>query len=182
MAELIARTACFGLLPLSAGSTRLSEATPHAMTSLAANKGQEDALSDALKAAHGMSLPATGRSTGRDSARAIWFGQGQVMVMGPVADPALAHHASLTDQSDAWAVMRLDGAEARDVLARLTPLDLRAGQFKRGHSARSLLGHMMCSITRVGEDAFLILVFRSMAATAVHEIGQAMRDVAARKG
>ena len=87
----------------------------------------------------------------------------------------------MTDQSDGWAVMRLEGAGARDVLARLCPLDLRAPVFKRGHTARSLLGHMNASITRVGVNAFEIMVFRSMANTAVHELNEAMKSVAAQK-
>ena len=41
---------------------------------------------------------------------------------------------------------------------------------------------MMASITRVGENAYLILAFRSMADTLRHDLEEAMRGVAARKG
>jgi len=85
------------------------------------------------------------------------------------------------DQSDSWAVVRLQGAAAQAVLARLTPLDIRSTVFKRGHTARSSLQHMNVSITRVGLQAFEIMAFRSMAKTLVHDICCAMRSVAAQR-
>jgi sarcosine oxidase subunit gamma len=39
---------------------------------------------------------------------------------------------------------------------------------------------MTASITRTGAESFLILVFRSMAATLVHDLKQAMAAVASR--
>jgi len=180
VAELIAKTPCDGLLPLSIGAVSLTEEIPDVMTSLASGKAGEKPLSDALKAAHGVGFPAPNRATGKAGARAIWFGRGQAMLVGPVPDPALGDHAALTDQSDAWAVVRLEGDGAADVLARLMPLDLRSAQFKRGHTARTELAHMMASVTRVGDKAFMIMVFRSMAATLVHDLKTAMEAVAAR--
>ena len=180
MAELLAKSPCEGLLPLTIGALALTEETPGAMTSLALRKGGEKPLSEALKAAHGMGFPAPNRATGKADGRAIWFGRGQAMLLGPVPDPALGAHAALTDQSDAWAIARLEGEGAADVLARLVPLDLRNTQFKRGHTARTELMHMMASVTRVGDKAFVIMVFRSMAATLVHDLKTAMEAVAAR--
>ncbi len=180
MGELVTKSACEELLPLQIGGVQLSELTQTRMTSLAPKRGQEDALSDVLKGAHGMALPAVNRATGREGARAIWFGMGQVMLIGPMPDVALGAFAAMTDQSDAWAVVRLEGTGAEDVLARLVPLDLRSGSFKRGHTARSQLQHMTVSVTRVGEQAFQIMAFRSMAQTLVHELETAMKRVAAR--
>ena len=77
-------------------------------------------------------------------------------------------------------MLRLEGAGVEEVLARLTPLDLNPGMFKRGHAARSLLGHMNMVIARVGAEAFEIMVFRSMTKTAVHELEEAMKSIAAR--
>jgi heterotetrameric sarcosine oxidase gamma subunit len=167
-----------GLLPKAVGGVTLSEVEAGHLTLLAPYKGKD--LATALKSAHGMALPATGRSTGKDGARAVWFGHAHVLLMGPKPDPALAAQAALTDVSDGWAVARLDGAGAADVLARLVPIDLRAGQFKRGHTARTELGHMQASITRLGDTAFQIMVFRSMARTMSHDLVTAMEGVAAR--
>ena len=180
MVDLVAKSACDGLLPVSHGTVTLSEVTFGYLTSISPFKGQDAALSTALKEAHGMALPAANRGTGKDGARAIWFSRGQAMLIGPAPDASLARFAALTDQSDAWAVVRLEGAQAEDVLARLVPVDLRKTTFKRGHTARSYLMHMMASISRVGDQAFQIMVFRSMAGTLVHDLETAMVAVAAR--
>jgi len=181
VASLIAKTPCDGLLPLTAGSVSLTEAAPEAITSIAPLKGREKDAAAALKKAHALAFPGPGRATGKAGCRAVWSGQGQAFLLGPVADEALGETCALTDQSDGWAVMRLEGAGAEAVLARLCPLDLRAGVFRRGHTARSLIGHMNGVITRVGPLAFELMIFRSMAHTGVHELGIAMKSVAARK-
>lgn len=180
MAELIAKSPCDRLLPITLGGMSLTEEQPGSMWVLAPFKGQEKALSKALEAAHGMAFPAANRSTGKAGSRAVWFGRDMALLMGVEPDAKLAKHAALTDQSDAWAVVRLDGAGAEDVLARLVPVDLRPQVFKRGHTARTELKHMMASVTRIGPQAFQVMVFRSMAKTLVHDLKTAMEAVTAR--
>jgi len=102
------------------------------------------------------------------------------MLVGVTPDSSLLSEASVVDQSDAWAIVILEGASAEDVLARLVPVDVRAARFKLGHTARTMLGHMTVSITRVGEQAFQIMAFRSMAKTLVHDLQRAMESVASR--
>ena len=86
----------------------------------------------------------------------------------------------MTDQSDAWTCMTLEGKGAQDVLARLVPVDVRGHTFKTGHTVRSLVQHMNASITRTGDDSFLVMVFRSMAKTLQHDLETAMESIAAR--
>ena len=177
--DLVAKTPCADVLPVTVGGLTLSEAAPACITSVAPFKGAEVALSAAMEAAHGMAFPAPGRTTGKAALKAVWTGRGQCFLMGDVpADAGLAAHAALTDQGDGWAVMHLDGEAAEAVLARLTPLDLRASVFKRGHTARSELGHMMAVVTRTAKG-FEIMVMRSFAKTAVHHIHEAMESVTA---
>jgi sarcosine oxidase subunit gamma len=178
--ELEAKTPLGGMDPLTVGDVTLREAEPGQLTTLAPYRGRETALSQALTAAHGMPAPAPNRATGKAGSRAIWFGRGMILLAGPAPDPSLAEHAALTDQTDGWACVQLDGQGAADVLARLTPLDLRAGVFERGHTARTDLQHMMASITRVGATAFQIMVFRGFGRTLVHDLRTAMEGVAAR--
>lgn len=102
------------------------------------------------------------------------------MLVGPAPNWSLKNEATVVDQGDAWAVVKLEGAGAEDVLARLVPVHVRMARFKRGHTARTMLGHMTVSVTRVGERAFQIMVFRSMAKTLVHDLQRAMESVAAR--
>lgn len=182
MVELVARTPLEDQAPLAIGNVRVTEVDTGAMTTLAPYRGQDAALSAALKAAHGMAAPAPNRATGREGARAVWFGQRMVLLMGPDPDASLAKHAAITDQSDAWTVVRVEGAGAVDVLARLTPVDLRPGVFKRGHTARTDLRHMMASITRVGDQAYQVMVFRAFGKTLLHDLRVAMEGLAARGG
>lgn len=176
MARLVAKSPCWGLLPVSVDGAALTEVKPEAITSVAPFRGQEKAVSGALEAAVGGAFPRPNRTSGKDGARVVWTGPGQAMVLGPRVAP---EGAAVTDQSDAWAVMRLEGRLAEAVLARLVPIDVRRAQFKAGHTARTQLHHMTCSLTRVGAGAFEIMVFRSMAKTAVEELHRAMKSVAA---
>mgnify|MGYP003900798831 CR=1 FL=1 len=91
----------------------------------------------------------------------------------------LAGLAAVTDQSGGWAALRLSGPHAADALMRLYPLDLRAAHFPKDTCARAPLGHMQ-SILIAEEAGFLILIFRSMARTAWHEIEAAMQALTAR--
>jgi sarcosine oxidase subunit gamma len=72
------------------------------------------------------------------------------------------------------------GANAPMVLARLIPLDLRLAAFAVGSVARTALNHMQAVILRPSEAEIQLMVFRSMARSAWHEIEAAMKTVAAR--
>lgn len=179
MVELISKSPCDGLLPLKIGRVEATEADLGSLTAIMPYTGKDKALSETLKDAHGLAAPGPNRSTGKEGARAIWFGRGQLLLAGPEPDTSLAIHAALSDQSDAWACVELTGPDVEDVLARLVPVDMRSASFKRGQSVRTLIQHMNGSITRIGADRFLVLVFRSMAATLVHDLKEAMESVAA---
>jgi len=172
VADLTAVTPCDGLLPITRGDLTLTEGTPGWMTLIAVYKRQKVALSEALRAAHGLRWPDPGQVSGTD-ARLIWFGMGQAMLLGPVPADALKPHAALTDQSDGWALVELRGPGASDVLARLVPIDLRASVFGEAQTARTMLGHMNVSLTAV-QGGYDILAFRSMAKTLVHDLDTAM--------
>ncbi len=176
MAKLLAKSPAHGLLPVIRGTLKLSDFAPVSIISIAPFQGQEAIVSKALKAAVGIEFPAPNRSRTKDEVRLIWSGLGQAFLLGARID---IKGAALTDQSDAWTCLALQGKGAADVLARLTPLDLRDSQFQIGHAARSLLGHMNALFVRSDADRFEIFVFRSMAQTAVHEMIRAMDSVTA---
>jgi sarcosine oxidase subunit gamma len=177
MTRLVARTPAEGLLPLTRGSVTLSEVVPQAITAIAPFKGQAAAVSKALKAAAGVGFPKPNRTEAKGETRCLWSGHDQAFLIGPAPGPIPG--AALTDQSDGWALLRLEGAGAVEVLARLVPLDLRHVAFPAGAAARSLLFHVPLAIFRSGADSYDLMVFRSMAATAVHELDTAMRSLAA---
>ncbi|MCC0065786.1 MAG: hypothetical protein H6896_01935 [Rhodovulum sp.] len=123
MDELAIRSPFEGLdLPLAIGDARLAELPRAPIRVIAPYRGREAAVSEALRAALGSGLPQIGRTVPLDGGRLIWAGAGQWMLTGPAAAAAvsaLAGLAAVTDQSDGWAAMWLEGRDARAVLARL---------------------------------------------------------------
>lgn len=179
MASLIAKSPLAGLgLPFAAAGCTLSESLPGPIHSIAPFSGQDKALAKALKPL-GLAFPAPGGISAKGHARLVWAGRGTAYLMG-AEPPPLDGIAAVTDQSDGWACLTLSGDRACDVLARLVALDLRAQAFAPGTSARVLLNHMQALLIREGETRFAVLVFRSMARTAMHEITEAMQALAAR--
>ncbi len=175
MVDLTANTPCAGLLPLSHGELSLKERNYGAVWSVAPFNGASRDVSAALKKAIGAGLPGDGRLLAGKSGEVFWTGQGQYFVRA-LKLPKLP--AALSDQSDAWACVGLEGGGAIDVLARLCPLNLRS--MDEGDVARSLIGHMQAIII-MRSDGIDLMVFRSMAATLVHELERVMRSVTAQR-
>lgn len=179
MVKLIARTPFAGLDLSDVGGLTLMEQTPAPITLVAPFKGQMKAVSAELKVALDLRFPAPNRQVGT-GATALWIGPSQALVMGASA-PNLSGQAAVVDHTDAWAILRVESAHAEDVLARLVPVDLRRATFKTGHTARTLIGHMTGSVTRVGAQSFDLMVMRSMAHTLHHDVTRAARLFAGRR-
>ena len=169
MPELIAKSALSGQGSAVYGDTTLAEVSLGPITSIACFPGQQAATATAL----GQPFPAP--NTHHNGL--CWTGPDQAFLIGRTA-PDLTSLAAVTDQSGGWAALRLTGPMAAETLLRHVPLDLHAMQ--PGQAARAPLGHMqMVLMSEPG--GFLLLVFRSMARTAWHEIETSMKHLAARK-
>ncbi len=168
MPELIAKTALAGQAPATHAGTTLAEADLGPVTSIACFPGQQKAVATTL----GQPFPAP-----NTHAKGLcWTGPDQAFLIGRTA-PDLTGLAACTDQSGGWVTLRLDGPLAAEALMRLVPLDLH--KFTPGQAARAPLGHMQM-VLMADAQGFLILVFRSMARTAWHEIETALKACAAR--
>jgi heterotetrameric sarcosine oxidase gamma subunit len=181
VAELIPLSPCAGLLPLTIGGDTLAETALGPVALVAPFKGQEAAAGRILTATLGLAFPEPNHVSQSSTARMVWCGPGRALLIGAPVPQGLPDVAAVVDQSDAFAVVRLSGPGGVAVLARLVPLDLRATAFPEGRTARSLLGHMAVSVTRVAADVIEVMAMRSMAVTLVHEVRQAMEGVAARR-
>ncbi len=176
MPELIAKSALEGR-ELTVGTVTLAEVDVGPITSIAVFPGGAKAVAKGLKAL-GLAMPEPNSFTEKKGARIVWTGREQAFLLG--ADCPALESAAVTDQSDGWAVLSVSGAGAVDVLARWVPLDLRLGACPVGGAVRTQLNHMNVVILRTGDHAFEIMVFRSMARTAWHEVESAMHMLAAR--
>lgn len=172
MVNLIETTPCAGLLPLEIGGTRISEVALGRVWSVSPFAGKTGAVDKVLRKL-GVSFPEGGQIISAGAVSALWFGVEQALVMGVDAVPKMP--AAVTDQSDGWACVRIEGA-AVDVLARLCPVDLRGAAGVR----RTLVGHMSAVLIARGDGAIDVMVMRSMAKTLVHELEVAATGVAAR--
>ncbi len=173
MVDLIAKSPAEGLLPVTHGDLTLRELVHDSITSVAPFNGKEKTVSTALKRTVGAGLPDVGRLLAGDKGEVLWSGHGQYFVLNGKVGKV---NAAVTDQSDAWTCVALEGPGARDVLARLCPLNF--GAMNEGDVARSLIGHMSAIII-ARSDGYDLMVFRAFAKTLVHEVAQAMRSVAA---
>lgn len=168
MPELIAKTALAGRAPVTRAGTTLAEADPGQITSIAAFPG---AMKKLVKALGHFPAPGT------HDKGLVWTGPEQAFLLGRPA-PDLAGLAAVTDQSGGWACLSVMGPMAAQALMRLIPVDLP--KLGPGQAARAPLGHMSAVV--MGEaGGFRILVFRSMAQTAWHEIETALAMLAARE-
>jgi heterotetrameric sarcosine oxidase gamma subunit len=170
--ELVARSALDGLgLPLTAGEATLSAAPDAPLCEILS-----------LRGGGATGLPGPGRSAKLDDGSvAVWAGLDRWLARGAPAQLSarLGEAVAVVDQSDGWAGLTLTGTAARDVLARLLPLDLDPAAFPEGAAARSALRHVPCLVIAT-EEGFDLLVPRSYAASAVADLAEAMRSVAAR--
>jgi len=177
--KLLPKSAAAGLTPIKISNTKIIELDNLTLTSISSYKGKSKKLSEHLKKFHGMALPDNGRATGREGARALWFGR-QTLLVGPKCDEKLTKFAMLTDQSDAWVVLRISGDLVEDVLMRLSPVDVRFKRFKTGVVVRTGLQHVNVTLHRIGANTIDVYGFRSMAKTLCHDLTQALTTVAAR--
>lgn len=172
---LAARAALDGSeLPFEVAGCRLVAAPERSLVAVAPMAGRAGAVADAL----GLKL-----ETGR-TGKAHWMGKGLWLLPGADwADIAarLGDMAMVAPQSDSWAVFDIMGPAARDVMARLCPLDTEPGIFGPGETARTEFAHLMASVTPLEEGGFRVMVMRSFGADAVHHTKDAMRSVAAQR-
>jgi sarcosine oxidase subunit gamma len=85
----------------------------------------------------------------------------------------IGEFAAVSDQSDAYAVMRLAGPKVREALAKGVPLDLHAKAFGVNEVAATVISHIGATMWRVddgrdGAPMFEIAVFRSLATSFWH--------------
>ncbi len=179
--DLFARDPVYGL-PKTAGRCELRLVQPAAIATLAPFRGQGMAVADVLKSLWKTGLPKTGKTRTSKAATLFWSAPGQWLVTGDFDPATLAQTldgiAAVTDQSDAWAVLHLNGADATNILHRLTSLDINA--LATGDIARTEVARL-AGILRPLETGFEIWLPRSAARWGVEKITDAMQRVAAQR-
>lgn len=136
------------------------------------------AQSTSVKTIKGISLPKAARSVTKDNQTLMWLASDMLLYEQPYAQDALEQfsdtvNASLSDQSDVWVALDLQGDDCISVLERLVILDV--AQMTKGAFMRTSLHH--CGILlrcMTKGTAFRIYAPRSYARSVHHAIELAM--------
>jgi methylglutamate dehydrogenase subunit D len=145
-----------------------------ALAAVAARRGREADLADAVERALGLRPPDGPKAVAGGGAVWIGVGPGQwlVAVEEDTADfvsaltGRLAGLAAVTDQSDGRVVLRVSGPRARDALAKGFSIDLHPRAFRPGDAAATQAAHVGAQIWQVDDaPTYDIAVARSYAAS-----------------
>lgn len=121
-------------------------------------EGQDLALRRRLSEHFQISLPDVGHANFRGDTGLVWSAPGQWLV---VTDSRAAVRqlsellrgvAAVTDQSDARAVVRISGPQARSALAKGVMLDLHPSVFKAGNTAVTNIAHIGAQLWQVSDE------------------------------
>jgi len=148
------------------------------LATILAKKNQTHALVQRMRECFNIDLPLAPRRTSAENLA--------LMGTGPAAWLAAYEHggnlfaatlrekigdlASISDQSDGYAVLRLSGPKVRDTLSKLMPIDLHPRAFKIGDVAATVAAHIGVTAWRLddnvdGSPRFEIALFRSLVAS-----------------
>lgn len=131
------------------------------------------AVKKAAGAASGCAMPAQRRISFDDSGKLAWMSPDELLVLCPYGeapgrvaamDKALGKtHALAVNVSDARAMFRVSGPGAREVMAKLSPVDLSPSAFGVGDFRRSRIAQVAAAYWIDEDEAFRIVCFRSVA-------------------
>jgi sarcosine oxidase, subunit gamma len=140
-------------------------------------RGDPALVDAAVKAVAGLSLPEPCRAMRDAETAVLWIGPDEHWIV-TAADraPALAAalgdslagiHHQIVDVSDYYATIKVSGPRAREMLMKLTTLDLHPRAFAEGQVAGSMFGHAQAYLWQRVSDgegpAFELFVRRTMA-------------------
>ena len=154
------------------GLARIEEAGLQGMITLRGDLASKPVKS-AVTAATGAKVPGQRGVARGKTGTALWMSPDELMLLCPYAEvdatldkvtAALGTaHALAVDVSDARAMLSVSGPAAREVLAKLCPVDLAPGVFAPGMVRRSRMAQVPAAIWMEGDQSFRVICFRSVA-------------------
>lgn len=128
-------------------------------------------LAAAVKAATGAAVPAVRRIETGASGQVAWMSPDEVLLITPYARAGAVveilrrelagEFATAADVSDARALFTIRGPQARDVLAKLCPVDF--SDFAVGELRRTRAAQVAAALWRESADEWRLVCFRSVA-------------------
>jgi len=128
-------------------------------------------VAKAVKSAVGVDMPAQRGINLKDGRGAAWMSPDELLLMVAYRDAKAtvaklqkslgATHSLVVNVSDARAVFTLRGERVREVVAKLSPVDMAA--FATGEIRRTRLAQVPAAFWMSGGDEITLVVFRSVA-------------------
>lgn len=145
-------------------------------------------LQQAVTALTGVEVPAPRKIAAAGEHAVAWMSPDELLIMlpyGAVSEALSELHSTLAgthflaiDVSDARAMFQIEGTAAREVIAKLMPVDMRAQAFAPGDFRRSRMAQIPAALWMPAENTVRIVCFRSVAEYAFN----LLRDAAAPGG
>jgi len=121
----------------------------------------------------GAKFPERGHANSDGDKGLCWMSPDELLVLVPYTDATRAiaqidtalrgTHYLAENVSDARAVFFVEGMFAREVIAKLAPVDVHPDTFKPGDFRRTRLGQVAAAFWMRDEDTFEVICFRSVA-------------------
>ena len=152
----------------ASGMVELADAGAMGMITL---RGDLALLAGALDSVLGLDLPGQRQVITGETAQALWMSPDELLVVLPYAEAPMTaarleaalegEFATVAVVSDARALIRVSGAQARDVLAKLMPVDFT--DFPVGAVRRTRAAQVAAAVWRTSEADWSLVCFRSVA-------------------
>ncbi|MFD1704027.1 sarcosine oxidase subunit gamma [Methylopila henanensis] len=147
------------------------------LASVAALRGREAELVQAVRAAYGLDLPTGPARVASGEVAFVGAGPGKWLAVSSAPTDFSTLPAAVADQSDGRTVLRVSGPKARETLATLIQLDLHPRTFGPGDAAMTHAASIAVHLWQVDDaPTYEIATFRTFAATLwrwIVEAGQA---------
>jgi sarcosine oxidase subunit gamma len=157
------------------GAVCVSETGLRGMISLRGNLSDESLCACVTDLA-GVDFPQTGQALVRDDKGLIWMSPDEILILAAyddarqvidvVEEKLKGTHFLATNVSDARSVIAVQGRYAREVLAKLAPVDLHPDAFGPGSFCRSRLAQAAAAFWMRDDETIEVMTFRSTAAYA----------------
>lgn len=130
-------------------------------------------IKSAVKKIAGVAVPDVWHVTLSGETGVAWMSPDEVMIMMPYAeagatvaalDKALkGQHFLAVNVSDARAVFEVKGARVREVMAKLSPVNMAPEAFQPGQFRRTRMAQVAAAFWMIDEETVRIICFRSVA-------------------
>ncbi|AXI47291.1 sarcosine oxidase subunit gamma [Sulfitobacter sp. SK012] len=155
----------------TAGIAEVSEVGPVGMITLRGDLNASHIRKSATSIAS-VDFPEQRHCNSVDERGIAWMSPDELLVMCPYVEVPAAlekinkavekHHALAANVSDARAVFQVSGPHAREVMAKLCPVDLHPGSFTPGMFRRTRMAQVPAAFWMRDAQTFQVICFRSV--------------------